>query len=265
MSQSQIITTSKAIAIKREDIFHQVKLSCSIPEMIEKIVTRKIIIATAENAGISIEVEELQKAADEFRLIHKLENSDATWLWLQQYGMSLDDFEELVYINLITNKLIQHLFTDKVEAYFFEHQLNYAAAVIYEVVLDDQELAIELFYALNEGETNFYEITHEYIEDKELRRSGGYRGIVNRQDLKPEISAPVFASKPPQLLKPIITSKGVHLILVEEIIQGELDEKLRSNIISGLFSEWLKQQTAEVEVNNNFDSSVLSSAMANAS
>lgn len=257
MSQSQTITTSEAITIKREDIFHQVKLSCSIPEIIERIVTRKIIAATAENSGISIEIEELQKAADQFRLINKLENSDDTWSWLQQYSMSLDDFEELVYTNLITNKLVQHLFADKVEAYFFEHQLNYAAAVIYEVVLDDQELAIELFYALNEGETSFYEIAHEYIQDTELRRSGGYRGIVKRQDFKPEISAAVFASEPPQLLKPIVSSNGVHLILVEEIIQGEFDDKLRSQILSDLFIEWLKQQIAEVEVINNLDSNIL--------
>jgi hypothetical protein len=35
-----------------------------------------------------------------------------------------------------------------------------------------------------EGETSFPEVPHEYIQDTELRRSGGYRGILHRKNLK---------------------------------------------------------------------------------
>src|SRR4028118_788284 len=108
---------------------------------------------------------------------------------------------------------------------------------------------MELFYAIQEGEMSFYDVAHQYIQDTELRRAGGYRGILRRKELKPEISPAVFAAKPPQVLKPIVTSSGVHLILVEEIIQPELDDKLRSQIMFDLFSEWLKQQTEQIEFN----------------
>ncbi|WP_364416239.1 peptidylprolyl isomerase [Moorena sp. SIO3H5] len=110
-----------------------------------------------------------------------------------------------------------------------------------------------IFYQFDEGETSFYYMEHEYIQDSELRRSGGYWGIVKRQDLKPEISAAVFAAEPPQLLKPMVISQGVHLILVEEIVKSELNQKLRAQIVSDLFSEWLKGQIGEVEVFNNLD------------
>ena len=53
---------------------------------------------------------------------------------------------------------------------------------MYEVVLDDFDLAMELFYALVEGEMSFHEIAHQYIQDTELRRKGGYRGILKRAD-----------------------------------------------------------------------------------
>jgi parvulin-like peptidyl-prolyl isomerase len=66
--------------------------------------------------------------------------------------------------------------------------------------------------------------------------------------LKPEISAAVFAATPPQVLKPIVTSSGVHLILVEEIIESELDDKLHYQIFSDLFAGWLKQQIELSEV-----------------
>jgi parvulin-like peptidyl-prolyl isomerase len=100
---------------------------------------------------------------------------------------------------------------------------------------------------------SFYDVAHKYIQDTELRRKGGYRGIVRRKDLKPEISAAVFATKPPQLLKPIMTSNGAHLILVEEIIQPKLDKKLCYKIILDLFFAWLKQKNNQVEVINNQD------------
>ncbi|MBN4005254.1 peptidylprolyl isomerase [Nostoc sp. LPT] len=228
--------------VSLDEILNQVKLSCQIPSVIKGILTRKIISHTVEEVGIKVEPEELQQAADSLRLMNKLISADVTWSWLQKHSLSLDEFEELVYYTVISSKLAQHLFVDKVEPFFVEHQIDYAQIVMYEVVLDDFDLAMELFYALGEGEISFYEIAHQYIQDTELRRKGGYRGILNRANLKPEISAAVFAATPPQVVKPILTSIGAHLILVEELIEPQLDEMLRLKIISDLFSEWLKQQ-----------------------
>ena len=240
MSQSMIIT--------KEDILQQVKLSGKIPEIIEQIVSRKIITEAVAEADIKVATEELQKAADQIRLMNQLHSADDTWAWLEKHGLSLDDYEEMVYYNLISGKLVTHLFADKVEPYFFENQLNYTSAVMYEIVLDDEDLAIELFYAIKEGEMSFYDVAHQYIQDKELSRKCGYLGKVQRKDLKPEISAAVFAAESPQLLKPIITSKGVHLILVEELIQPKLDEKLHTSILTDLFSEWLRQKIEQLEI-----------------
>ncbi|MBD2495830.1 peptidylprolyl isomerase [Nostoc sp. FACHB-280] len=239
---------SEPITITNEDILHQVKLSCKIPEIVEQIVSRKVIIAAAEEAGITVEVEELQKASDQIRLANKLDSADDTWKWLEKHGLSIDDFEEIAQFSLISGKLVKHLFADKVEPYFFENQLDYVGVVMYEVVLDDEDLALELFYAIKEGEMSFYDVAHKYIQDVELRRKGGYLGIVRRKDLKPEISAAIFAAQSPQVIKPIVTSKGVHLIYVEEIIHAQLDDKLQQKIISDLLFEFLQAEAVKVEV-----------------
>jgi len=239
---------SQAITIAAQDILQQVKLSCQIPSIVEQIVTRKVVMDAAAEAGIKVEAEELQKAADQMRLISKLKTADETWEWLSKNSLSLDDFEEMVYTKVMSGKLAQHLFGDKIEPWFVEHQLDYAGAVIYEVVLDDEDLGMELFYALQEGEMSFFEIAQQYIQDTELRRRGGYRGIVRRKEMKPEISAAVFAAKPPQVLKPIVTAKGVHLILVEEVVKSQLDNTLRHQIGADLFSEWIKQQFNRGEI-----------------
>lgn len=242
---------SQFLSVSPEEILHQIKLSCQIPSVIEGIATRKIIVATAEELGILVEPEQLQQEADRLRLMNNLLRADDTWLWLQKHSLSLDEFEELAYFNAISSKLAEHLFADKIEPFFVEHQIEYTLAVIYEVILDDENLAMELFYALTEGEITFYEVAHQYIQDTELHHLGGYRGTLSRTVLEPEVSAAVFAATPPKILKPIATSKGIHLIWIEELIQPPLDETLRYKILSDLFSSWLKRQLEQYSVELN--------------
>ena len=239
---------SQTINITNEEIIEQVKLSGRITEIIDEILKRKIIEESAQKAGIQLRDEALQKTADAMRLMNGLENVEDTWAWLEKNYISIDDFEQIAYNGLISANLAKHLFADKVELYFYENQLDYAGVVMYEVIFDDEDLAMELFYTIKEGEMSFYDVAHKYIQDTELRRKSGYQGIVNRKDLKAEISASVFAAKPPQLLKPILTSKGVHLILVEEIIQPELNESLNNKILMDLFENWVKTQSEELKI-----------------
>ncbi|MBW4612461.1 MAG: peptidylprolyl isomerase [Desmonostoc vinosum HA7617-LM4] len=236
------------LTVSPEDILYHVKLSCQIPSVAEAIATRQFILNEIEKAGIEISIEELQQAADSLRLANKLIKAEDTWTWLEKYHLSLDDFELIAQINLMSAKLANHLFADKVEPFFYAHQLDYMGAVTYEVILDDEDLGLELFYALQEGEISFQQIARQYIQNAETRRAGGYQGIRFRSDFRPEIAAAVFAANPPQILKPITTQKGVHIIAVEEIIKPQLDESRRLKIIGDLFADWLKQQVTNIEI-----------------
>ncbi|MGH1395566.1 MAG: peptidylprolyl isomerase [Trichormus sp.] len=246
---SPVISIPQQININKEDIINQIKLTCKVPIVVEEITVCKILENTAQTLGVQVDTDELQQTADKIRLTHKLHSAAHTWDWLEKHQLSLDDFEKMAYLSVLSAKLAEHLFADKVEPYFFEHRNDYISAIAYEVIFDDEDVAIELFYAIQEGETSFYDVAHKYIQDEELRRCGGYQGALTRKDLKPEISAAIFASQPPQLLKPILTAKGAHLILVEEIISPELDNNLRNIITLELFSHWVQAQVAAVTVN----------------
>lgn len=239
---------SSAIAITPQDLLKQLKLSGKAPEIIENIIKRNIITEEAEKLGIKAEIEELQKAADQFRLLNNLHSASDTHQWLEKNLFSVEEFEEMISFGILSGKLATHLFADKIEPYFYQNQLDYTEAIIYEVILDDEDLAKELYYAIDEEEMSFWDMAHQYIQDEELKRKGGYLGKVKRRELKPEISAAVFAANPHQLLKPIITSQGVHLVLVEDIIQPELNDKKRYEILGDLFSEWLKNKIEKTEV-----------------
>ncbi|WP_414622985.1 peptidylprolyl isomerase [Calothrix sp. CCY 0018] len=241
------------LSISSEDVIHHLKMSCQIPGVIEGIATRKIIADTASKAGITVEEDELQQEGDRLRFAKKLVKATDTWAWLKAHHLSINDFEELAYKNLLSQKVAHHLFNDEVESFFYQNQLDFIKAATYEVFLDDYDLALELFYAIQEHELTFPEIAREYIPNPELRRAGGYQGIRHRKDFRPEVASSVFAATPPEIIKPIVSSKGVYLIWVEEIIKPQLNEQLREEIIADLFDAWLKQQIQQMEISTSLE------------
>lgn len=242
------------LTISSSDIIHSLKLSCQIPNVVEAIASQSIIAEAAQEAGITVTPEEVQEQGDELRFAKKLVKAKDTWTWLEKHHLSVNEFDELAYNNILSRKLANHLFSHQLEKHFYEHQLEYIAAVTYEVVFEDRDLALEVFYALEEGEINFPEIARLYIPEPELRRAYGYQGLRYRKDFRPEIGAAVFAAAPPEALKPITTPKGVYLIWVEEVIQPQLDEQLRQKIITELFADWLKQQINAMKIVTQIDS-----------
>jgi parvulin-like peptidyl-prolyl isomerase len=234
-----VVATNTNPKISDQDLIYETKISGRIPELTQAILRRKIIEEQVKIAGIEANISELQQAADRFRLVNQLESAEATNQWLAERCLSVDDFEYIITQNLRSNKLAKHLFGSQVEKIFHQNFLDYGGAIIYEIVLEDRDLAMEIFYALQEGDLSFADVAHRYISDSELRRRGGYIGRVGRKQLFPEVSAAVFAAKPPQLIEPIVTAVGVHLIHVEEIITPELDERLHQQILDELFDRWL--------------------------
>jgi parvulin-like peptidyl-prolyl isomerase len=253
----------KLLKISDSDIIHSLKLSCQFAGVVEAIATQKIITEAAKDAGIQVDEEELQQECDQLRLDQKLVKAKDTWIWLKKHYLSFKEFEEFIYNKVLSMKLANHLFSHQVEKFFYEHQLDYITAITYEVIFADRDLALELFYALEEGEISFPEIARLYIQEPELRRAYGYQGLRHRKDFRPEIAAAVFAASAPEILKPIQTSKGVHLIGVDEIIQPQLNEQLHQKIITELFSAWLQQQIEFMEIDTRLDSNANLQPIAN--
>jgi parvulin-like peptidyl-prolyl isomerase len=236
--------TASTREISSQDLIYEAKLTGKLPALFHGILRRHTIEQEADRLGITSTAAELQVAADKFRTINQLETAEATWKWLQANFLTVDDFERLVAHGLTTEKLAHQLFGDRVEHFFHQNLLDYSGATIYEVVLEDRELAMEIFYSLQEGDLSFADVAYQYIRDPELKRRGGYIGTIGRNQMRPEISAAVFAAKPPQLIKPVVTAIGIHLIQVEEILQPQLDDNIRQQILMDMFERWLEEQIA---------------------
>ncbi|BAZ15636.1 hypothetical protein NIES4071_75080 [Calothrix sp. NIES-4071] len=249
----------KQLRISDADIMRHLKLSYQIPHVFSAIASQKIIAQTAYDAGIVVTTEEVQQAGNQFRMANNLVKASDTFAWLEKHHLGAEDFEQIIEQQILTSKLVEHMFGDKVEAFFYQNQYDYESAVVYEVILNDKDLALELFYAVKENEVTFFEIGKKYIPDPELRRTGGYRGIRYRRDFRPEIGAAIFAAHPPQILKPISTPQGIHLIWIEEIISPKLDINRRIEIQQQLFQKWLFSQINNSLITSEHEQNPISS------
>lgn len=221
-----------------EDLLKEIKLSLQLPHLIETIRIHKMIAEVAEEKGIKPDAAALQEAADQIRVSHNLKSAAETYAWLEKYSLSMGDFEELALRSCLRSQLAEYLFADKIEPYFVQHKLDYMSAVLYEVVFDDEDLAMEVYYALQAGEIGFPQVAREYIREAESLRVGGYLGNLRRSQLKSEIAVAVFSANPPQVLKPILSTQGVYLIYVEEIRQPLLTAQLRDEILVEFFKDF---------------------------
>jgi parvulin-like peptidyl-prolyl isomerase len=254
-------------------LIQQVKFSGQMPVLIDALLTRQVILQAAQDFNLSHTAEELQQAADSLRLKYQLLTAEATWQWLQTHQLTIDEFERLALVNLLSTKLAQQLFGEaELSHYFGEHQRGYVRVVLYEVILEDADLALELFYAFQEGEIEFAEIARQYSADPICQQSGGYRGLLRCRDLPPEIVSRFCAAKPPELLRPIAISSNIgsntspntspktetktHLVYLESVMQVEYDDALRTEILSDLFANWLSEQVAQLKARSRLDLSL---------
>ncbi|MFZ5642460.1 MAG: hypothetical protein ACOY46_02570 [Bacillota bacterium] len=76
---------------------------------LREVVQRKITAEEARKRGITVDVEELQRAADVFRSVNNLDSKDATESWLKDRGLTLDALEDYLETNLLVFKLKQAL------------------------------------------------------------------------------------------------------------------------------------------------------------
>jgi parvulin-like peptidyl-prolyl isomerase len=228
--------------ITTENILEQLKISRKIPEVVEQILTRRIVKAEADKLGIKVEIPELQAGADLFRAKNRLISARITEKWLEINQLSLDEFETIIHLELLSDKLKQVVLADKVEQHFYQHQLDFDRVVISEVILTNKELATELYYAIREGEISFQEVASKYITDPELKRKGGYLGAIRRKDLNLGLRSIFSVTSYQQVVKPIATAQGFHLIWLEEKIEATLEPDIYQEIQSYLFAEFLREK-----------------------
>jgi parvulin-like peptidyl-prolyl isomerase len=220
------------------EIVSFLRKNMQLKEVSQKILYQKIIKQAAQKMGLIVTPEEIQAEAE--RRKKHLEQAADTFAWLANQMSTIEDWEAGIRDRLLAQKVSQSLFGKEVEKFFTQNQADFDQVLLYQIVVPYEKLAQQLFYQILEEEISFYEVAHLYDIDENRRYHCGYEGKLYRWNLKPEIAAVVFGAGVGELVGPITTDQGVHLLIVEEFIPAELTSTRYQDILNRMFMQWLE-------------------------
>ncbi|AOW98108.1 peptidylprolyl isomerase [Moorena producens PAL-8-15-08-1] len=236
-----MVDLSKA-SVTPEEMMYSLKKEMHLKGICQKVLYQRVINKAAQERGITVSPEDVQAQADEIRYANRLEKAAETLAWLADQMVTAEDWEAGISDRLLAQKLAESLFSKHVEKSFAQNRLDFEQVLVYQILVDSEEIAQELFYQIEEGEISFYEAAHFYDIDPERQRRCGYEGKLPRWSFKPEIAAVIFSVQPGEVTHPLHTEQGYHLFLVEEFIRAELTEEKSKEILQGMFQEWLNTE-----------------------
>jgi parvulin-like peptidyl-prolyl isomerase len=221
------------------DVVHFLKKQFKYQNACHSISSARLIQQVALDRGVTLPETQIQQEADRYRHENGLEHAADTINWLNQQQVTPEEWEEGIRDRLLADCLSQHLFSRDVERVFAENRSNYETVALYQLVVPYEQLAMELFYQIEESEISFYEAAHLYDIDAERRRKCGFEGILARWQLEPSLSPLIFGAQAKQVTQPIQRDDGYHLIWVEEFLEATLTETISKEIMDNFFQDWV--------------------------
>lgn len=196
-------------------------------------------------ADIPLTEEENLRAIEDLAVQHKLTSPEAKAAWLKNQGLTQAEIAEVATRPLRIEKFKQSTWSSKVEAYFMERKM-FLDQVTYSLIrVQDQGLAYELYFRIQEGEAKFAELAREHSQGPESR-TGGLLGPISVSQPHPRIGKLLSISQPGQLWPPQVLAEWFVIVRLEKFMPAQLDDAMRRRLIEELFDTWLKEEVQKI-------------------
>lgn len=215
---------------------------------------RKAVLADKETFSRFIESEAGKKSVLAAASANKIDQDEQN-LFLAKRGAE-NVLREIYVGKLISNKIPDDFPTDEqIRTYYEKNRDKFVLGkrvYIWQIFLPytegmsekDREMlkkkAAEIKKNIEDKKLDFATAAQQYSGHQTSRYKGGYMGLVNVSDLKPEVKEPVLALKPGVTSEPLVEEDGVHLVKRGEIIEeqtytlGQVKEEIRKLLNSEL-------------------------------
>jgi parvulin-like peptidyl-prolyl isomerase len=221
------------------EILAYLRSSRQIAEMAFQTERNNLILQVCEQLNLTVSEEELQIEGDKFRQENKLLGATETLNWLAQQRITVENWSQGLGNLLLTQKLKEHLFGEAVDGHYLNNRDNYQRVALSQILVKDLSLSMQIIHKLKEEKTSFCVLALEYSQGKQSQENGGFVGIRFLQELLPEIAQAIKNVAEGEIINPVQTKLGYHVIKVEKWYRAELKE-VREQILNSLFEIWLK-------------------------
>ncbi|BAY12297.1 peptidylprolyl isomerase [Calothrix sp. NIES-2098] len=200
------------------------------------------ILKFCEKFDITVSDEELQAAGNEFRRSHNLLSASETQTWLDRQRMTAEDWTEGIRVKWLEQKLKEHLFGEQVDSDYLNNRKQYKRVALSQILVQDLNDALKIFQALQKENASFCALALEYSQGKQSKDKGGFVGVHFLPKLMPEVAEAIANANEGEVVRPIQTKLGYHIIRIEKWFPVHLNESLREELIDSLFQAWLRER-----------------------
>ncbi len=243
-----VVATSDGSALSLKEFLRALMMNGDLEPLIAEAIETKLIAAAAKQEGLTVSQSELQQAADDYRQSLGLHKAAGTQEWLKQNHLTVADLEAGLEGTLLRQKLADRVTQGRLEKHFAQNASHYDQAELSHIVVQDEGIANELLSKTQDDERAFGDLAHDYSTDAESREAGGSLGVVSRCTLNPAVASAVFAAHEGEVVGPLKTDMGFHLIKVEALRRAEFNADTAATIRQELFGAWLESRKTRLEV-----------------
>lgn len=237
--------------VSLHELLSNLKMKGRLRPLIREAVLDKVIAHAVKHEDIQVGTEELQHAANAFRVRSRLHKTADLERWLAQIGLTHEEFETGLERALQTKKLADKVVNqEQVDKFFADNRTRFDRARLAHLVVEKEGLANELLAQLREDGADFGAMVRQHSLDERSKLAGGRLGVGRRRNLYHAMATAVFGAQKGEVVGPFKTPRGHVLLKVEEVIPGQLGPRATSAIRRLLFRHWLRQRvrTAKVQV-----------------
>jgi parvulin-like peptidyl-prolyl isomerase len=210
----------------------------------DEVETNNLLENISKQLNINVSEDEIQEFADNFRKENKLYGESETLDWLLAQRISAEDWSKGVYLQILTQKLKESIVGESVDSYYMANRSNCRRVALSQILVSDLTTALKIVESIRNRSDSFCSLALEFSQGKYSKENGGFAGIKFVAELLPEIATVIEQAKVGEVLDPLQSRLGYHILRIEKWFPPMLNE-IRGSLINYLFQEWLSDRMAE--------------------
>ncbi len=175
----------------------------------------------------------------------------------QEYKDALANFRKQYLTSKVLQKNLANKVTDSTAKKYYEaHKSRYSSDLVHaqHILVSDEQQAREIMKKAKEPNADFQELAEKNSKDPSVKNNRGDLGFFGRDKMVPEFTEPAFEAKEGQIIGPIKTQYGYHIIKVIEkkigkpLDYAEVEYRVRSDLRNEIAQNYVNQLRSQAKV-----------------
>lgn len=213
------VATVNGQAISRADLDHRLESSPAAKQVLSQLVQQAMIDQYARDKKIDVTQDDIKKKEDDVK--SKMQPGQFEQA-VKTQGLTDADLSQIFRQQIILDRAVApqiHVSDADVKAYFDKNHAAFdkpAQVRARHIVVADQKTANDVLAKLKAPNADWTAIAKQYSTDPGTKEKGGELGFFGKGQMVPQFDSVAFSAKIGQVVGPVKSPFGFHIIQVEE-------------------------------------------------